>query len=391
MKTVTAGCGGQGPLPEDDVSHAERDILVSIVIDNYNYGRFLADAISSAIGQTYPHTEIIVVDDGSTDCSREVIGRFAGRITPVLKENGGQASAFNAGFAASRGDVVIFLDADDELLPETAGRVAAAIRTNPGVAKVMYRMEVIDSFGAPTGLLKPAQHLLLRSGDIRRHTQTFPYDLTWMATSGNAFPARVLHQIFPIPEEAYRRGADWYLAPVSTLYGPVLFLEEIGACYRVHGENGYEVSSFDLKQIHKSIGYMLTSRVHIAEAARRLGLDHAPEGPEDVLSVSFAANRLVSLKLDPRDHPIGGDNVWRALSDGFRATGRRFDTGPLMKAIYLVWFVMTAAAPGPLARRLAELFFFPEKRPRVNGLLGLLHRRNEHKGQRSSHHYSTTA
>ena len=78
--------------------------LVSIVINNYNYGRFVGSAIESALEQSYSNTEVIVVDDGSTDTSREVIASFGDRIGAVLKANGGQASAYNAGFAASKGD-----------------------------------------------------------------------------------------------------------------------------------------------------------------------------------------------------------------------------------------------------------------------------------------------
>src|SRR5688572_3590972 len=100
------------------------DPFVSIVINNYNYGRFLAASIDSALGQTYPRTETIVVDDGSTDDSREVIQRYAGRVRAILKANGGQASAVNTGFAACQGEVVIFLDSDDMLLPDIAAAVA---------------------------------------------------------------------------------------------------------------------------------------------------------------------------------------------------------------------------------------------------------------------------
>lgn len=359
------------------MSRGTSGILVSIVIDNYNYGRFLGDAIRSALGQSYPCTETIVVDDGSTDCSREVIGSFSDRIIPVLKENGGQASAFNAGFAASRGDMVIFLDSDDELLPDTAGRVAAAIRANPELAKVMYRMEIIDAAGTPTGRVKPAPHLPLRSGDIRRHTRTFPYDQSWMATSGNAFAAGVLRQILPIPEDTYSFCADWYVSHLSALFGPVLFLEEIGARYRLHGSNNHEVSDLNLEQIRKSIGYMRSTSVDISLVAHRLGLEPDLKRPEDILSVSYVASRLVSLKLDPIRHPVQGDGSWRALWDGTRATCGRFDVSLSMKAAYLLWFALTAVAPRPLARRLAELFFFPETRPRFGGLLEHLHRPDE--------------
>ena len=91
--------------------------LVSILINNYNYGRFLTEAIDSAIAQTYSHIEIIVVDDGSTDNSHDIIASYGTKIVPIIKQNGGQASAFNTGFAASHGDIICFLDADDLFLP----------------------------------------------------------------------------------------------------------------------------------------------------------------------------------------------------------------------------------------------------------------------------------
>ena len=106
--------------------------LVSVVINNYNYARYLAQAIDSALGQTYPGTEVVVVDDGSSDGSRDVIAAYGTRVVPVLKENGGQASAFNAGFAASRGDVVLFLDADDCLLPTAAAHRADRVDLRMG-------------------------------------------------------------------------------------------------------------------------------------------------------------------------------------------------------------------------------------------------------------------
>src|SRR6201988_707109 len=94
------------------------NLLVTILINNYNYSRFLPYAIDSALAQTYRNIEVIVVDDGSTDNSREVLAKYAGRVIAVQKENGGQPTAFNAGFAASKGDIICFLDADDLFLLE---------------------------------------------------------------------------------------------------------------------------------------------------------------------------------------------------------------------------------------------------------------------------------
>ena len=89
--------------------------LASVIINNYNYGRFLRGAIDSALNQTYPHTEVIVVDDGSTDGSPEVIATYKNRIVPVLKTNGGQASTYVAAL----------------LTPARAGRSSTETRSNP--------------------------------------------------------------------------------------------------------------------------------------------------------------------------------------------------------------------------------------------------------------------
>src|SRR5215211_5807628 len=93
-------------------SAMQRAPLVSIIITSYNYARFLPAAIESALAQCYPQIEVLVVDDGSTDSSREIIAQYQSRnrVVPVLKEHGGEASAMNAGFARSQGAIVIFLD-----------------------------------------------------------------------------------------------------------------------------------------------------------------------------------------------------------------------------------------------------------------------------------------
>src|SRR5215467_9749990 len=100
--------------------------LVSIVINNYNYGAFVGEAIRSALSQTYSRVEVVVVDDGSTDNSRSVLETFGKAIVCVFKTNEGQSSAFNMGFAKSSGDIVCFLDADDLFLPHKVARVVAA-------------------------------------------------------------------------------------------------------------------------------------------------------------------------------------------------------------------------------------------------------------------------
>src|SRR5262245_26875129 len=137
----------------------DKPILASIIVNNYNYGRFLKEAIDSALGQTYAATEVVVVDDGSTDHSCEIINSYKDRSILVFKENGEQASGLNAGFARSDVDVVIFLGSDDVLLPDTVRQVVAIFAANSTTAKVMYRTEIIDASGLQTGVIKPPDYL----------------------------------------------------------------------------------------------------------------------------------------------------------------------------------------------------------------------------------------
>src|SRR5471030_144559 len=84
--------------------------VVSVILSNYNYADYIALTIECLLSQTYPAIELIVVDDGSTDDSLAVIAGFGDRLCCIVQENGGQAAACNAGFAASRGTIVMFLD-----------------------------------------------------------------------------------------------------------------------------------------------------------------------------------------------------------------------------------------------------------------------------------------
>ena len=122
---------------------------LSVVIPNYNYGRFLSDAVRSALAVDWPDVEVIVVDDGSTDESLSVLGEFGDRITVLVQENAGPRVACNRGFAKSSGDVVIFLDSDDVLEPLIAREAARVWR--PGISKVQVQMSRIDGDGAPRG------------------------------------------------------------------------------------------------------------------------------------------------------------------------------------------------------------------------------------------------
>ena len=217
----------------------------SIVVSNCDYGRFLGDAIDSALEQTHPDTQVIVVDDGSRDDSREVIRGYGDRVTPVLKENGGQASALNAGYQVSDGDVVVFLDADDALLPSAVGD-ALAVFSDPDVVKVQWPLWVIDAHGRRTGELKAPE---LPEGDMREAVlRRGPASaLPSAPTSGNAWSRGFLDRVMPIPEEGFRICSDAYLFSLAPALGSIGRLPEPHGLFRMHGDNGYQARPFEDK------------------------------------------------------------------------------------------------------------------------------------------------
>ena len=122
--------------------------LVSIVIPCYNQARFLGDALDSVLAQTYTPREIIVVDDGATDDTAEVAARYGG-VRCVQQRNKGLPAARNAGLRASAGDYVVFLDADDRLLPEALQVGADTLDVQPYAAFAVGRHRRIAEDGTP--------------------------------------------------------------------------------------------------------------------------------------------------------------------------------------------------------------------------------------------------
>jgi glycosyltransferase involved in cell wall biosynthesis len=226
--------------------------LVSIIINNYNYGTYLKDAIESCLNQTYTNTEVIVVDDGSTDNSRQIISSYGDLIIPVLKQNGGQGSTFNSGFNISRGYVIIFLDADDMLRP-TAVEHAVESFNDSNVIKVHWPVCVINISGEEIGQLLPK--LSLPEGDLREIVfQLGPTNTISPPTSGNAWLRSFLSLILPVPEELYRAGADTYLYELAPFFGTLKKIEEPQSLYRLHGRNNYLSIPLE-KRLERQLGF----------------------------------------------------------------------------------------------------------------------------------------
>jgi hypothetical protein len=334
---------------------------VSIVVDNHNYERFLAHAIDSALAQTYPAVEVVVVDDASTDGSRDVIARYGDRVVPVLlARNRGQGGAFNAGFAACHGDVILFLDADDWLYPGAAARAVSAFA--PGVSQVQFRLQIVDGEDRPVDLL-PAPEVAFDSGDVvPLLLSRGRYEST--VTSGNAFARATLAAILPVPEESFRMSADGYLVTAAPFEGRVASIEEPLGAYKKHGANLWASSSVEglAEQFRRSIAHDAERLAAIGHRARVKGLTLRPEpGNRDPVHLT---SRLGSLVLEPARHPVSSDT---RLALGLRgAWASRSARLPLARRLLLAaWFVALGIAPRRWASTFLSWRLVPGSRPPV--------------------------
>jgi len=121
--------------------------LVSIVIPSFNHERYLAAAIDSVLAQDYPHVELIVIDDGSTDRSAEVLRRYGTRFHWEVQANQGQVATQNRGWLMSRGEILAYLSADDVLLPQAVTRSVSCLRSNPDAVLSYCDFNLIDPNG----------------------------------------------------------------------------------------------------------------------------------------------------------------------------------------------------------------------------------------------------
>jgi glycosyltransferase involved in cell wall biosynthesis len=248
--------------------------LVSVIIVNYNYGRFLKQAADSVFEQTYPNIEFIIVDNASTDESADVLLAISKQYpgTTILRrsDNGGQSLASKEGFEASSGEYVVFLDADDVLLPSCIAThvfVHLSLRIPVGfssadmiqsvdsrmVLGTIYRLSeyVRSGRGRKPGLLRRIDESApevwpLHSPDAGLENQVhliLPSDCDfqswfWAPTSCNCFRRDALQLFFNTERLGELRSCtDAYLIRgVSLLMGSVV-IDRALAIYRLHGMN----------------------------------------------------------------------------------------------------------------------------------------------------------
>jgi glycosyltransferase involved in cell wall biosynthesis len=128
---------------------------VSVVIPTFNRAQYLLEAIDSVFAQTYRNFEIIVVDDGSTDCTSEVLKKYGSKIISLHQENAGVSAARNFGTAHATGNFIAFLDSDDIWFPDKLERYLQVFWTHPEYRLLTGNMAIIDKDGKHFCGIKP--------------------------------------------------------------------------------------------------------------------------------------------------------------------------------------------------------------------------------------------
>ncbi len=225
---------------------------ITVLINAYNYGRYVGEAIESVLAQDFPapELEILVVDDGSTDNTREVVARYGDSVRYIYKPNGGQASALNVGFQNSRGEILALLDGDDLFLPGKLRRVVEEFDRHPEAGMVCHPYRIWDmhngafwdapGFHAFEGLVTESLNRVLRYGNF--------------GTCGMALRISAARKLFPIPE-TLRLYADTYLVIVAAFTGPVVGIDEHLTKYRHHGGNSTAFAHGDAGRIQQRWEY----------------------------------------------------------------------------------------------------------------------------------------
>jgi glycosyltransferase involved in cell wall biosynthesis len=231
-------------------------LLVSVVIPNYNYGRFLPAALDGVLGQTHTALDVIVVDDGSTDDSAQVLARYDGRIRVLRQKNAGVSAARNAGIQASRGQAVAFLDADDVWDKE---KIAAQVErlANPQVGLVHCGIEFINAHGGSLGVdVEGAEgrilvaHALLREKTVR--------------TGSTALVRRECFDRLGLFDVGLSTSADWDMWRRIAGSYEVAMVRRPLLKYRVHGAQMHRNLDVFERDVLRAVGSMFADPIAAA-------------------------------------------------------------------------------------------------------------------------------
>jgi glycosyltransferase involved in cell wall biosynthesis len=307
---------------------------VSVIITCFNYAAYVAQAIESALAQTFTDVEIIVVDDGSTDGSAEVIARYEGRVRSIYQENQGTIAACLAGLGRSSGRFIIFLDADDLLEPTALSEAAPFF--DESVSKIQFMLQPIDADGIEIGRPFPRPVKAFGSAAlVSEISRRGCYDTP--PTSGNIYRRDVYTQLGSLSYDYGIDGVAYLLAP---FVGRVHFIEKALGKYRIHGANLSGTGSMLGTRMQRDSEVFAKRLAHLSELLDKNGIDASAIRPSG--EFQYRLERLVQSRLVQGQKIPAREGLAYLRSIVRELRGAR-------RAIYLSFGALSVFAPRKLA------------------------------------------
>lgn len=210
--------------------------LISVLIDTYNHEKYIEQCVSSAVEQDFPagDYEVLVVDDGSTDRTPDIVRKFAPRVRLLQKKNGGQASAFNAACPELRGEFVALLDGDDWWMKSKVTVVAESFEKNPGDAAVGHAYYEFHEDACQIGCLAPEAEEVLTLDTPEQAAHAW-HDWPLLVPCALTVRREVFARVVPIPEVLVF-SADGPISAMAMAMRARVLARPL-AYYRVHSAN----------------------------------------------------------------------------------------------------------------------------------------------------------
>jgi len=334
-------------------------LSVTVLIDTYNHERFIEEAVVSVLEQDFPAVdmEILVIDDGSTDRTPEIVRKFGPRVRLIRKANGGQASAFNAGIPEARGEIVAFLDGDDWWAPKKLACVVEAMKADFGVGIVGHGLIMVQ----PDGRERPE---ILREGfRFRANTiegaRLFCRRGSFLGTSRMTIRADLLERIGPVPQSLIVQ-ADEYLFTLAAVLEGVQILPEALTYYRLHDSNAFQMTKSDPQRLRRK-------QQVLAELARCLNEQLCERGLE--ARVVRTITERMQADADQLRLILDGGWPWETVETEWKIYGVTHPDAPFSHRAFKVLTLLAALATPPriyynIQRRLAQNELYQRARKR---------------------------
>jgi GT2 family glycosyltransferase len=308
---------------------------VTALIDTYNHDAFLARAIESVLSQDTggAQLDVVVVDDGSTDCTADVVEQFGKGIRYLRKENGGQATAFNQALPMAKGDIVALLDGDDFWLPGKLRRVMEAFESDASIGLVGHGIDILNRDGA-TDRLFTSQAITV-SLSTHESAQAFVTLKPLLGTSRMTVRQSVLERVLPVPEELTLEADEWIFT-IAAAVAPIRVLDASLTCYRMHSGNLYEMPDWNPEGAARKANVLFALANRLPDRLMRLGVSEEvidtvvrplSEEGERLLAGAAGISRASAARLELR-RAHGRPQGLRARAFRFGAAALALLIGP---------------------------------------------------------------